>query len=130
VLGLLLVAQGLQSPTPTVPALAGGVVVVNAAIVDGPLGAFRTVPRRVHRWLDVGVIVGLVIVAALPGLDVDNTSRLLMVAVAAILGFVWWNTSFVRRPAGPGGRWTEGAAGWAGRTVGSAARSVRQRRDP
>ena len=44
-IGLVLVAQGLQSPTPLVPTLAGGVVIVNAAVVEGPLGAFRLVPR-------------------------------------------------------------------------------------
>ena len=128
-LGLILVAQGLQSPTPTVPALAGGLVVLNAALVDGPLGAFRAVSRRQHRWCDVVVMGALVTGAALPALDVDNTSRLLMAAVAVILGVVWWNTSFETRPANvrTTGR-GEAAAGFAGRAVGNAARAVRQRR--
>jgi hypothetical protein len=129
-LGLMLVAQGLQSPTPVVPALAGGAVVLNAAIVDGPMGAFRTVGRRLHRWIDVGVIAGLVVLAALPFLNIDNTSRMLLVAVAVILGFVWWNTSFAPRTAPRRGNRAEDLAARAGRAAGSAARAVRDRREP
>jgi hypothetical protein len=43
------------------------------------------------------VIGVLVVAAALPWLDVDNTSRLLMVIVAVILAVVWWNSSFATR---------------------------------
>jgi hypothetical protein len=129
-LGLVLVAQGLQSPTPTVPALAGGLVILNAAIVDGPLGAFRAVSRRQHRWLDLVVIGVLVVAALVPGLDVDNTSRALLLSIAAILGFVWWNTSFEPRPATSSGSFAQDAAGFAGRAVGSATRAVRSRRQP
>lgn len=129
-LGLVLVAQGLQSPTPTIPALAGGLVLANAAIVEGPLGAFRIVSRRMHRWCDVAVIAALVIAAVLPFLDVDNTTRSLMVMVAAILGVVWWNTRFERpgpRPGAPVAR-SEAVGRFAGRTVGGAVRAVRNRR--
>ena len=38
VLGLALVSPGMQNPEPLCPVLAGGVVVVSAAIVTGPLG--------------------------------------------------------------------------------------------
>ena len=38
-LGAVLIAQGLQSPTPAVPAVAGGLIMANAAIVRGPLAA-------------------------------------------------------------------------------------------
>lgn len=126
-LGLVLVGQGVQSPTPTWPALAGGLVVLNAALVDGPLGAFRAVSRRLHRWLDVIVIAALVAVAALPFLDIDNTSRLLLAGVAVILAARWWTTRFekvvVTRREGRVGD----AAGFAGRLVGSAARRVRDK---
>jgi len=127
-LGLALVAQGVQSPTPTWPALAGGLLVLNAALVDGPLGAFRAVSRQLHRWLDVVVIALLALVAALPFLDTDNTSRLLMAGVAVILAVMWWTTKFdkpvARRREGRAGD----AAGTAGRLVGSAVRTARQRR--
>lgn len=127
-LGLVLVAQGLQSPTPAVPALAGGLVLLNAALVDGPLGAFRAVSRRLHRWTDLLVIGVLVVLAALPFLDVDNTSRALIVGIAVILGFVWWNTRFEKPARLRQGSLAENASGLAGRAVGTAARAVRDRR--
>ncbi len=128
--GLLLIAQGLQSPLPAVPALAGGLVLLNAALVNGPLGAFRAVSRPLHRWIDLGVIAALLIAAALP-IDVDNTSRLLLVAVAAMMAFVWWNTRFAERVRRDrDGSLGEHAAGLAGRAAGTAAKYVRNRRKP
>jgi hypothetical protein len=131
-IGLVLVAQGLQSPTPLIPSLAGALVIVNAAIVDGPLGAFRLVPRRLHRTLDVVVIATLAVAAALPWLDVDNTSRLLMLAVAALLAYVWWHSSFeppASRAAGPPVDRSEAVGRAAGKVVGGAARAIRDRRN-
>jgi hypothetical protein len=128
-IGLALVAQGLQSPTPVVPALAGGLVVVNAACVDGPIGAFPLVSRRNHRWTDLVVIGVLVVAAALPWLDVDNTSRLLMVIVAVILGVVWWNSSFeppvTRTREQPVDR-SDAVGRLAGRAVGNTVKAARR----
>lgn len=128
-LGGVLVAQGLQSPTPTVPALAGGVVVLNAAIVDGPLGAFRAFSRRQHRVVDVVVISVLALLAVLPVFDVDNTSRVLLGAIAVMLGFLWWTTSFEPKRSTTRTSGTD-VAGWAGRMAGRAARTARDRRAP
>ncbi len=113
-LGLVLVAQGLQSPTPVVPSVAGGIVLLNAACVEGPLAAFRLVSRRAHRWADLVVIGMLVVAAALPWLDVDNTSRVLMVIVAVILTVVWWNSSFAAPAPARGTRWSTAARRWGG----------------
>jgi hypothetical protein len=130
-LGLVLVATGLQSPTPVVPAVAGGLILVNAAVVDGPLGAFRLCSRRVHRIVDLVVIGLLVLLAVIPALDVDNASRAIMIGVAAILGVVWWNSSFATRAsraaATPAER-SEAIGRSAGRVVGGAARAFRDRR--
>jgi hypothetical protein len=128
-IGLVLVAQGLQSPTPLVPALAGGVVLVNAACVEGPLGAFHLIPRRIHRWIDVGVIAALLLAAALPWIDVDNTSRILLVVVAVLLGVVWWNSSF--QPPVPRDRQrpvdrSEAMGRFAGRAVGNTVKAARR----
>lgn len=128
-LGLVLVAQGLQSPTPAVPAIAGGLVVVNAACVDGPLAAFRVVSRRAHRWADLVVIAVLVIAAALPWLDLDNASRLLMVMVAVILAVVWWNSSFadpVPRSREQVVDRSEAVGRLAGRAVGNTVKATRR----
>jgi hypothetical protein len=130
-IGLVLVAQGLQSPTPVVPALAGGLVVANAAMTEGPLGAFRLVPRTVHRWIDLGVIVVLVLVAAVPALDIDNATRLLLVLVGAVLAFVWWNSSFAApapRPPGEVVDRGEAVGRFAGRAVGNTVKGARRPR--
>lgn len=92
--GLVMVAAGVQSTTPTFPVLAGGLIVLNAAVVIGPIGAFRLVGRPLHRTLDLLVIGVVVVVAALPFLDIDSASRLTMVVLVAIMAFVWLSTNF------------------------------------
>ena len=129
-IGLVLVAMGLQSLDPAVPALAGGLVLINAAVVDGPLGAFRLFSRRAHRVADVVVIGVLAALAVLPWLDVDNTSRALLGAAAVVLGFVWWNSAFTKRPPRQPGQPVDRSEAFgrsAGRTVGGIARVVRDR---
>lgn len=132
VIGLVLVAAGLQSPTPMFPALAGGLIMLNAAIVEGPLGAFRLVPRMVHRWVDVVVIALIVITAALPFLEIDNTSRMLMLVMSTVLAFVWWNSRFqpVVKPVGIPIDRADAVGRLAGRAVGGVARAVRNRKSP
>lgn len=95
-IGIALVMSGLQSPSPAVPAVLGGVVIVNAALVDGPLGAFRLVGRRVHRLCDV-VVLGLLVAGALwPG--VDAATRLIVVGLGVVMVFVVAKTNY-REPA-------------------------------
>jgi hypothetical protein len=91
---LVLIASGLQSPEPLWPALAGGLVLVNAAFSGPPLGAFRVFSRAQHRHLDIAVVAALLVVAVLPFLNIDSASRLTIVVVALVLGFVWWGTNF------------------------------------
>lgn len=126
-LGLILVAQGLQGTTPAVPAVAGGVVVLNAAIVDGPLGAFRTVSRRQHRGIDVAVITVLFVLSAMPMLDIDASSRILLFGVALLLAVLWWTTSFQPRLRSEPTSASD-LAGRVGRLTGRAARAARDRR--
>ncbi|MET0144878.1 MAG: hypothetical protein ABW328_08855 [Ilumatobacteraceae bacterium] len=132
-IGMVIVAMGLQSLEPAVPTIAGGLVIVNAAVVDGPIGAFRLFSRRAHRIADLVVIAVLVVLAVLPFLNVDNASRVMMVVAAAILAVIWWNSSFTtRRTRVPGDDGTrvdrsEAFGRSAGRAVGGIARAVRDR---
>ncbi len=91
---LVLIASGLQSPNPFWPAVGGGLVLVNAAFSGPPLGAFRAIGRSLHRRLDLVVIGVLVVLAALPMLEIDAASRFTMLIVAAVLAVVWWGTNF------------------------------------
>ncbi len=131
-IGMVIVAMGLQSVEPTVPTIAGGLVIVNAAVVDGPIGAFRLFSRPAHRIADVVVIATLVVLALLPFLDVDNASRLMMLVAAGILAVVWWNSSFTKRQqrtadSGQQVDRSEALGRSAGRAVGGIARAVRDR---
>ena len=97
-LGGALLAQGLQSPEPVAPALAGLLVLANAATVRGAaLSAFQVVSRRMHRVLDLVVIAAVAVLAVQSWIDVDDGLRLVMLGIAAVLGFVWWRSSFAER---------------------------------
>jgi hypothetical protein len=129
-IGLVLVAMGLQSLDPFIPTLAGGLVILNAAVVDGPLGAFRLFSRRAHRIADLVVIGVLAVLALLPWIDLENANRILLAVCAVILGFVWWNSAFERRPTRSAGQSvdrSEAIGRSAGRAVGGIARYVRDR---
>ena len=96
-IGIALVAQGFQDPEPLVPAVAGVLVMTNAAVVRGPLGAFRLVGRRVDRWLDVVVMAAVLFGALQPWLPVEITGRAVMLIILVPLGFLWFYTDWAER---------------------------------
>ena len=98
-IGISLVAQGMQDPDPVVPAVAGVVVMLNVAIVRGPLGAFQLVGRRTHRIADLLMMVAIAVAALQPWVDVDVGGRLVMLVVLAPLGFLWFYTDWAERTA-------------------------------
>lgn len=131
--GLMLIAGGMQNPEPLFPVLAGGLIVLNAAIVTGPLGAWRTVGRPLHRWLDVVVMAAVAIAAVLPFLSIDNASRLMMLGVVAVMAVVWTTTDFRTpgpraRPAGLPAARSESIGRAAGRLVNQSRAYARKRR--
>jgi hypothetical protein len=100
VVGVALIAQGLQAAEPWVPGAAGAVILVNTAIAKGPLGAFALVGRRLHRWIDLVIIVGLVI-AAIAAPSLDLAMRLILGSFAVVLGFVARYTRYDHRGQTP-----------------------------
>ncbi len=98
ILGGALVASGLQSPEPLVPAVLGGVVMVHAAITRGALAAFRIIDRRLHRVLDPAVIGLEVFGAVQPWVSVDNGTRVIIGGIAAVHLVVWLGSSFTEKP--------------------------------
>lgn len=134
--GVALIAQGLQAAEPWVPAVAGAVIMINAAIAKGPLGAFAFVGRRLHRTLDLVIIVGLAVAAVAPG--VELSMRFILGAFAVVLGFVARYTRYDSRPsvrtrftegadATPGDRAEELGRRW-GRAAGQGVKAWKQRR--
>jgi hypothetical protein len=94
----VLIAQGLQSPQPLLPSVAGGLIVANTSIVrGGAMSAFRLVSRQLHRILDLVVIGAIVVGAAQPFIEVDPGARVVMVGIAAVLAFVWFQTTFAEK---------------------------------
>ncbi|MEO6652045.1 MAG: hypothetical protein ABIP17_05245 [Ilumatobacteraceae bacterium] len=96
-IGIALVAQGLQERDPLVPAVAGMAIICNAAIVRGPLGAFKWVGRSVHRWLDVLVMIGILVAALQPWFTVPSGGRAIMLVILVPLGFLWFYTDWAER---------------------------------
>lgn len=93
-IGISLVAQGMQDISPLVPSLAGALVMVNTSIARGPLGAFRLVSRGIHRWLDVVVMAVIVVGVVQPWVEVEIGGRLIMVVLLVPLGFLWFYTDW------------------------------------
>jgi hypothetical protein len=101
ILGGALVASGLQSPTPLVPAVLGGVIMLHAAITKGALAAFRVIDRRLHRVLDPFVI-GLCVVGALqPWVSVESSTRAIVLGIAVVHLVVFFGSSFTERTKAP-----------------------------
>ena len=97
ILGIALVASGLQSPTPIVPAVLGGFVLLYAAITRGALAAFRLIDRRVHRVADPVLVVVQVAAALQPWVSVDNATRIVMIGIAVVHLVVWLGSSFTQK---------------------------------
>jgi hypothetical protein len=98
-IGVALIAQGLQERDPVVPAVAGLVVLLNASIVRGPLGAFKWVGRGLHRWLDLVVMAGILVAAVQPWFEVPPGGRVIMLVILVPLGFLWFYTDWAERPS-------------------------------
>jgi hypothetical protein len=132
IVGGALLATGLQSPKPLIPALVGTLILLNTAIVDAPFGAFRLVGRRLHRLLDY-IVLGVAIVAcAAPGIDVST--RLVQILIVIVLAVVVWRTDYsapapkVKQPisATPDGKADE-IGRLAGHTAGTWASKIREK---
>jgi hypothetical protein len=97
VIGFALIAFGFQDTAPLIPAVAGVVVLLNAACVRGPLGAFTFIGRRVHRVIDVVVIVALLVLAVQPWREVSMLGRVVLLAITIAMVFLWWYTDWAER---------------------------------
>ncbi len=96
--GVLLIAQAIQSSQPALPILAGLALIANATLARGPISAFPRVPRKVHRVIDVVLLIAIVLGAAFSGDAISSTNRYIMYAVAAAYAFVIWSSEYRERP--------------------------------
>lgn len=98
ILGGALVASGLQSPYPVMPTVLGGVIMLHAAMTKGALAAFDVIPRRVHRFIDPGIILLVVVSAIRPWAEIDDGTRVIILGIAAVHSVVWISSSFAEKP--------------------------------
>lgn len=100
ILGGALVAVGAQSPTPVVPAVVGGILLLWAASTRGALSAFRLVDRRLHRVVDPLIALTMLVAAVQPAVEVEVGARAVLGAVAVVHLVVWRGSQYHegRRP--------------------------------
>jgi uncharacterized membrane protein YhaH (DUF805 family) len=94
VLGVALIMTAVQQPEPAIPAMMGLLILLNTSVAVGPAGAFRLVPRRLHKQLDLVVIGLLFFMAVQPFWSVDSTGRLIMAAIGVVMFFIWFHSDF------------------------------------
>jgi hypothetical protein len=135
ILGGALVASGLQSPTPLVPAALGGLIMLHSAITKGALAAFRVIDRKLHRSLDPVVMAVCAVGALQPWISVDNGTRVIILGITAVHLVVFFGSSFQERtkapkqaPAAKGDDRSTDIGRTAGRVVGSGVNAVRKMR--
>jgi len=90
----VLIASAWYSPEPAVQAVLGGMIIANAALADGPAGAFHLIGRTLHKWIDVGIMLLLLFAAFQGWVDVDTTGRIALPSMSAALFVLWLNTDF------------------------------------
>ncbi|MCE9622268.1 MAG: hypothetical protein K8R99_07995 [Actinomycetia bacterium] len=97
ILGGALVASGLQTQTPVMPAVVGGFLLLYAGATRGALAAFRLIDRRVHRVADPVLVVVQIGAALQPWVSVDNGTRVIMIGIAVVHLVVWLGSSFTQK---------------------------------
>ena len=92
---ILLLAVSRVDGAERVPLIIGGaLVLVNAAISGPPAGCLHLVPRRVHRWTDVGVIAALVVIPLVFRDDAPSTVWIAMCGSAVVLAVIRLTTDY------------------------------------
>ena len=86
-----------QSSQPAWPAAIGAVILINAAMSDGAMSAYRVIPRQVHKIIDWVVIVGAILASVLA--DHDAQARVSLLGIGLILAVIALGTNYVGKGA-------------------------------
>jgi O-antigen/teichoic acid export membrane protein len=130
-LGVALLSQGLRTAEPLVPTVLGALVLVNVAVVDGPLSAFKAVSRRFHRGVDVVLVVAMVVAVLLVD-SLTSSVQFMIVGSAAVMAVLIWRSDYRERvkrtPLSSGAGRSEEVGRLAGRAVGQGVQAWRRTR--
>jgi hypothetical protein len=85
-IGFALASVAAQSGTPLVPAIFSAIVITNAATVKATFSAFRITNGRIHQLIGVAIAISAVIAAIV--LDLDVSTRAMLIGLAGAEGFV------------------------------------------
>ena len=85
-IGFALASVAAQSGTPFVPAIFSALVIANAATVKASLSAFRITNGRIHQLIGVAIAISAVIAAIV--IDLDVSTRAMLIGLAGAEGFV------------------------------------------
>lgn len=85
-IGFALASVAAQSGTPFVPAVFSALVIANAATVKASLSAFRITNGRIHQLIGVAIAISAVIAAIV--IDLDVSTRAMLIGLAGAEGFV------------------------------------------
>jgi hypothetical protein len=96
-IAMLLIIMSAQTRQPLVPVLFGVALLINVAVADGALSAFKLLSRRTHGFIDWLIIIGCLISAFI--FDFDATGRLALVGVGLVLAVIGLGTNFAKRGA-------------------------------
>ena len=92
-----LVMMSAQLKEPTIPAAMGLIMLVNAAVTDGFLSAFKWISRGVHRVIDWLIITACLVLSFVA--DMETNGRLALLGVGVVLGVIVLGTNFAKRGA-------------------------------
>ena len=92
-----LVMMSAQLKEPTIPAAMGLIMLVNAAVTDGFLSAFKWISRGVHRVIDWLIIIACLVLSLVA--DIETNGRLALLGVGVVLGVIVLGTNFAKRGA-------------------------------
>jgi hypothetical protein len=133
-IGLGLIAQAAQGGSAVLPVVVGAVIVLSAALADGPLAGWKVVSRPRHRVVDIVLALAALVLAVLPWTSTAVTSRIVLAVTAMLLGILLLRTSYappVARPPRSRGDVAEELGRSAGRMVGKSLKAYRDRKpDP